>query len=110
MVGHVGKMCKVCIGAFNTHSHVADLRMEALVYYLAKNHIDYNIIDKIDKISTAEEAVCFLVDNGYNFILLDMVKGAINKINGLLKLKMDIRVIMYTFRGDVFDSCWDRSR
>lgn len=110
LVGHVGKLCKVSIGAFNTHSHISDLRMESFVYYLAKNHIDYEVIDKVDKMTTAEEVVCFLVDNGYNFVILDMLKGAIFKIKRLLGDDFNIRIVMYTFRGDVFDSCWDRTR
>ncbi|SHE28624.1 cobalt-precorrin-5B (C(1))-methyltransferase CbiD [Caloramator proteoclasticus] len=109
LVGHFGKLCKVSIGAFNTHSHISDLRMESFVYFLAKNHISYEVIDRVDKMATAEEAVCFLVDNGYNFVILDMLKGAINKIKQLVRNDMEIRIIMYTFRGDVFDSCGDRT-
>lgn len=50
-----------------------------------------------------------LVDNGYDFVILDMLKGAINKIKQLVRNDMEIRIIMYTFRGDVFDSCGDRT-
>ncbi|MCX7951639.1 MAG: cobalt-precorrin-5B (C(1))-methyltransferase CbiD [Clostridiales bacterium] len=110
LIGHIGKLCKLSIGAFNTHSHINDSRTEAFVYFLAKNHIGFDVIDKVIELTTAEEITVYLVDNGYKEIIFDMVKTAEDKIKALANDYIDFNLIMYTFRGDVFEGSRNRTR
>lgn len=110
IIGHIGKLCKLSIGAYNTHSHINDSRTEAFVYFLAKNHVDFDVIDKVIKMTTTEEITAYLVDNGYKEIILDMVKTAEDKIKALIIDNIDLNIIMYSFRGDVFEGSRNRTR
>ncbi|MCW1310139.1 MAG: cobalt-precorrin-5B (C(1))-methyltransferase, partial [Candidatus Nanoarchaeia archaeon] len=98
IVGHIGKMCKVSIGAFNTSSRVVDSRMEAFVYYLAKLGYPYDIIVKVENFKTAEEAAEYLMDSGYFDVLEEMRKGIIERLKRYLKKDdINLEVHLYTF-------------
>jgi len=99
LVGHIGKICKISIGAFNTHSKIVDSRMEAFVYYLAKAKAPYEIIEKIETFKTAEECANFLIEFGYGHIIENMRKGVIDRIMHYLKdYKIKVDVYVYTFK------------
>ncbi|MCX7903346.1 MAG: cobalt-precorrin-5B (C(1))-methyltransferase CbiD [Caloramator sp.] len=99
IVGHIGKMCKISIGAFNTHSKIVDSRMESFVYYLAKRRCHYEIIEKVENFKTAEEAANYLKEKGYEFLFDDMKRGIIERIKSYLNSEdIDIDVIIYTFK------------
>ncbi|MDO6353650.1 cobalt-precorrin-5B (C(1))-methyltransferase CbiD [Caloramator sp. CAR-1] len=99
IVGHIGKMCKLSIGAFNTHSKVVDSRMEAFVYYLAKKRCPYEIIQRVEKFKTAEEVAAFIKERGYDVIFNDMKQGIIDRIrNYISDYDIELDVIIYTFK------------
>ncbi|KYO67028.1 cobalt-precorrin-5B (C(1))-methyltransferase CbiD [Thermovenabulum gondwanense] len=99
LVGHVGKMCKISIGAFNTSSRVVDSRVEAFVYYLAKNGAPRDLIESVERFKTAEECANFLRESGYDRVLEDMKEGIVRRIKAYLKEdNMKIEVFMYTFK------------
>lgn len=55
-VGHMGKIVKVASGIFNTHSKVADGRMEALCAYAALNGATTETVNKIYNCVTTDGA------------------------------------------------------
>lgn len=65
MAGHIGKFIKLSAGIFNTHSKVADARSEILVSNLAMMKAPYEILEKVDKCLTAEEAIDIINESGY---------------------------------------------
>ena len=97
LVGHIGKLCKLSIGAFNTHSKICDMRMESFVYYLAMRQAPMDVIDKINLCITSEEALKVIIDSGYQSILKDMIDGSESRIKRYVKdQEFDIKVIMYS--------------
>ncbi|KRQ85918.1 cobalt-precorrin-6A synthase [Caloramator mitchellensis] len=99
IVGHIGKMCKISIGAFNTHSKIVDSRMESFVYYLAKLGAGIDVINKIESFKTAEEAANYIMDSEYAKVLDNMKKGIEDRIKAYLKDEtFSIEAIIYTFR------------
>jgi cobalt-precorrin-5B (C1)-methyltransferase len=99
LVGHIGKICKISIGAFNTHSKVVDSRVEAFVYYLAKAKAPYEIIEKVETFKTAEECASFLIEVGYGHIIENMRKGVVERIMHYLKDdKIKVDVYVFTFK------------
>ena len=97
LVGHIGKLCKLSLGAFNTHSKICDMRIESFVYYLALRQAPIEVIQQINECITSEEAVKVLVNTDYMCIIGDMVSGSEFRIKRYLKDKdFDIEVIMYS--------------
>jgi cobalt-precorrin-5B (C1)-methyltransferase len=62
-VGHIGKLVKVAGGIFNTHSKIADVRMEILAANCAVMGTDREVIRKIMESNTTEEAVEYIKEN-----------------------------------------------
>jgi cobalt-precorrin-5B (C1)-methyltransferase len=97
LVGHIGKLSKLSIGAFNTHSKLCDVRIEAFIYYLALKGAPIGLLSKVNSCLTSEEAVKILLDNGYREVFDDMTKGCEDRIKRYLKnIALNIKVIMYS--------------
>lgn len=85
ILGHVGKLSKLSIGIFNTHNRTADTRLEAFVYYLALRGAKSELLQQCERLTTAEQAVEFLIETGYQEIIGDMEKGAELRVKRYLK-------------------------
>jgi cobalt-precorrin-5B (C1)-methyltransferase len=97
LVGHIGKLCKLSIGAFNTHSKICDVRIEAFIYYLALKGAPRSLLSKVNSCLTSEEAVKILLDNSYGEVFDDMTKGCEDRIKRYLKnISLNIKVVMYS--------------
>lgn len=99
LVGHIGKLCKLSIGAFNTHSKICDVRIEAFVYYLALNIAPLELINCVNECKTSEEALTLIINNNYPAVINDMISGCVKRIKRYLKNENNecsIDVIMYS--------------
>jgi len=99
LVGHIGKLCKLSIGAFNTHSKICDVRIEAFVYYLALNSAPLELINCVNECKTSEEALELVLNNDYSVVINKMIAGCIDRIKRYLKdddNECNVDVIMYS--------------
>jgi cobalt-precorrin-5B (C1)-methyltransferase len=97
LVGHIGKLCKLSIGAFNTHSKICDVRIEAFVYYLALNKAPIELINCVNECKTSEEALNLIKDSNYSVVINKMIEGCKERIKRYLKDdESNIDVIMYS--------------
>lgn len=97
LVGHIGKLCKLSLGAFNTHSKICDLRIESFVYYLAMRQAPISVIEEVNQCITSEEALSVIINSGYRCIIKDMIKGCESRIKRYVKDEnFDIKVVMYS--------------
>jgi cobalt-precorrin-5B (C1)-methyltransferase len=102
LIGHIGKLCKLSIGAFNTHSKVCDVRIESFVYYLALANAPTDLIMRVNEAVTSEEALKIIRHEGYGHIISDMKKGCVERIKRYVKDRdFDIEVIMYSMEYGV---------
>lgn len=102
LVGHVGKLSKLSIGAFNTHSRVCDTRLEAFVYHLVHMEAPIDFIRRIETCLTAEEALHLCADKGYGDIAKRMENSAQKRIRTYLKDEdLDVRVVVYSMERGV---------
>lgn len=105
LIGHVGKFSKLSLGAFNTHNEVADLRMEAFVYYLALEEVEIETLKEVMEYISAEEGIEYLISKELGGIIKKMESGAEERIRKYLKDEnIEIKVQMYSMkRGVEFD-------
>ncbi|HEY4544561.1 MAG TPA: cobalt-precorrin-5B (C(1))-methyltransferase CbiD [Tissierellaceae bacterium] len=99
ILGHIGKLSKLSIGIFNTHSKVADSRLESFVYYLAIMQAPIEVINKVEQTLTAEDALEVCIDNGYEDIVSLMEKGANARVKRYLKDEsISVNVKIYSMK------------
>ncbi len=57
LFGYHGKLIKLAGGIFHTHNHLADARIEILVYHALKENIPFSLLLKISQSKTIEDAL-----------------------------------------------------
>ncbi len=60
LFGYHGKLIKLAGGIFHTHNHLADGRIEILVYLAVKEKVPSEIIVKLSQLKTLEDGLLFL--------------------------------------------------
>ncbi len=77
-VGHIGKLVKVAAGIFNTHSKVADGRLETLAANCALLGASQQLVKSIMESNTTEEAIDFILLNNMGAVF-DFIAQKISK-------------------------------
>ena len=93
--GHPGKLLKVAAGSFNTHSKIADGRLEALCTHLALAWAGREFINKIFNSNTTNEAIELIDKANFNYVW-DNIAGIIAKKcceRTFYKIKFDVFII-----------------
>lgn len=85
LVGHIGKLVKLAGGIFNTHSHVADARMEILAAHAALAGAGRPLAEKLMRCMTADEALNLLEEAG---ILETAIQSVMEKIGFHIKQRI----------------------
>ena len=93
--GHPGKLLKVAAGSFNTHSKIADGRLEALCTHLALAGAGHELITKIFHSNTTNEAIEIIKDAKFDFVWNNIASIISKKCRErtFYKIKFDIVII-----------------
>jgi len=86
LIGHAGKLIKLGAGIMNTHSKVADARMEVLAAHAALNNAPVEDINRIMSCNTTEEAALVLRETG---LCQKVFKSVMSKIDYYVQNRVD---------------------
>ena len=102
LFGYHGKLIKLAGGIFHTHNHIADGRIEILVYLAVKEKIPIEVIMKLSSLNTIEE--CFLLleefskskaDQLWNKLANYVEERSFEYVNKYLKTDMQIAAVIF---------------
>jgi len=102
LFGYHGKLIKLAGGIFHTHNHLADGRIEILVYLAVQEKAPPEIIFKLSKLSTLEDALLLL--ERFNKALADKLfknlsntieKRSFDYVNRYVKSDIEIASIIF---------------
>jgi cobalt-precorrin-5B (C1)-methyltransferase len=80
LVGHVGKLVKLALGIFNTHWKSGDGRLELLALLAGLRGADRDFMEKISRLSLAEEAVALLEEKGFGAVFDDVNERVLEQV------------------------------
>tara|TARA_A100001035_G_C27746732_1_gene484372 strand:+ start:69 stop:1187 length:1119 start_codon:yes stop_codon:yes gene_type:complete len=100
--GYHGKLIKLAGGIFHTHNHLADGRIEILVYLAVKEQIPSAIIMHLSKSNSIEEALLILeefskskAEKLWNTISKTIEKRSFEYVNRYVKTDMKIAAVIF---------------
>ena len=102
LFGYHGKLIKLAGGIFHTHNHLADGRIEVLVYLAVKENIPIDVIQKLSQSPTVEDA--FLLLEEYSKVVANQLwnklsdtveKRSMAYVNKYIKTEMQIASIIF---------------
>jgi len=82
LLGYYGKLIKLAGGIFHTHNHLADARIEILVYLAVKEKIPLQIINSFMHSQTIDDAIKIV--EGFN---MDIAKKLISAISNYVEIR-----------------------
>ena len=108
LLGYHGKLIKLAGGIFHTHNHLADARIEILVYLAVKEKVPIEIILKLSHSTSIEEALLLLekFDKSFSIKLWNKLATAVEERSSLylqryLKTNIEIAAIIFDRQRNV---------
>jgi len=102
LFGYHGKLIKLAGGIFHTHNHLADARIEILVYLAVQEKLPLEIIVELSQLDNLENALQllerfnkFLADKLFNNLSNTIEKRSFNYVNRYVKTNMEIASIIF---------------
>ena len=102
LFGYHGKLIKLAGGIFHTHNHLADGRIEILVYLAVKEKVPSEIIVNLSQLTTLEDALLFLerfnksiAEKLFQNLSNTIEKRSYDYVNRYVKTDMEIASIIF---------------
>jgi len=102
LFGYHGKLIKLAGGIFHTHNHLADGRIEILVYLAVKEKVPSEIIVKLSQLKTLEDALLLLerlnksiAEKLFQNLSNTIEKRSYDYVNRYVKTDMEIASIIF---------------
>lgn len=100
IIGHIGKLCKISAGCFNTHSRVCDVRMEVLALELALMEAPIETVQAVYQEKTTEGAIKY-IKGIYTSIYKSIVEKVKKRMSEYAYREIEIEAIMYSMHNGI---------
>jgi cobalt-precorrin-5B (C1)-methyltransferase len=108
LFGYHGKLIKLAGGIFHTHNHLADGRIEILVYLAVREKLPLEIIVKLSNLNTLDDALLLLerfnkslADKLFQNLSNTIEKRSFAYVNRYVKTDMEIASIIFDKRRKI---------
>ncbi|MBO8203584.1 cobalt-precorrin-5B (C(1))-methyltransferase CbiD [Prochlorococcus marinus] len=108
LFGYHGKLIKLAGGIFHTHNHLADGRIEILVYLAVQEKLPPEIIVKLSHLNTLEDALLFLerfnksiADKLFQNLSNTIEKRSFAYVNRYVTTDMEIAAIIFDRKREI---------
>jgi len=102
LFGYHGKLIKLAGGIFHTHNHLADARIEILVYLAVQEKVPFEIIVELSQLNNLEDALLLLerfnkslADRLFKNLSNTIEKRSFNYVSRYVKTDMEIASIIF---------------
>ena len=102
LFGYHGKLIKLAGGIFHTHNHLADARIEILVYLAVQEKVPFEIIVELSQLNNLEDALLLLerfnqslADKLFKNLSNTIEKRSFTYVNRYVKTDMEIASIIF---------------
>lgn len=100
LFGHLSKLTKVAAGFFDTHSKVADFRLETIAAHASSTGAPKNVVECIMSANTAEHAMEILRENKLLKVFDSIAKEAGIRAKRYVENGMEISVALISLKGE----------
>lgn len=95
-VGHLGKLVKVAAGIFQTHSSMADGRLETLAAWAGSEGASQELIRRVLNSNTTEEAVALLMEAGMESVFPILARRVSERSSERTRGQLTVGTILFT--------------
>lgn len=95
-VGHIGKMVKVAGGIFQTHSSMADGRMEILTAYLGALGAPQALLEKVLEANTTDDAITMIKEYDYMHVFKKLAEKVSERSVGRVFGNVEVGTILFS--------------
>ncbi len=102
LFGYHGKLIKLAGGIFHTHNHLADARIEILVFLAVKERVPIEIVQKLSLANTVEDGLIILesfslslTDKIWNKLSDTVEKRSKEYVNRYVKTDMEVATVIF---------------
>lgn len=107
ITGHPGKLLKLAAGSFNTHSKIADGKLEALCTHLALAGANRELITKIYHSNTTNQAIDIVNSAEFNQVWSNIAEIVSRKCEERINGKMKVDAVFIDGTGEVLGKNYD---
>ncbi len=94
-IGHIGKLIKVSAGIFNTHSKVADARMEVLTSHLAMAGAPQQLLIDVYHSKTTDGALSMIKEAGYQYIFKTIANRCSERCSLYTHEQLEVATVLF---------------